>query len=349
MARLLFLFHGMGVHDGGWSQEVTAKLDDVASRYPYFSGKKLSQQVQWVPVGYDQVFNTQRAAWGQAADALEAGLLAQGISATRLIGWLTTASQTERAFFWTHAVDVLLYRFFEQIRREVIARVLEQIATALEAAMQGGEIAQASVLAHNLGTSVAHDCLAYLGSQPIAGSSAYLADNFQFANVFMLANVSRILQTDRRADQSVVRPASAPPPGYCDRYYNFRHAFDPIPAVQAFTPGGWGADYRTETGLRHFIERYRYNVHGYTHYLDHPKVHIPLIRGLLGAVIPEPEAQAAIAGYADVQVTKPCLVALQHQLEALKESFEASDDPLDLVIASAKSLAAIKEAADACG
>jgi hypothetical protein len=158
---------------------------------------------------------------------------------------------------------------------------------------------------------VGHDALAYLGSQPIAGSEAFHPQNLQFRNVFMLANVSKILQTDFDPENaaSCVHPDSAGPGAYCNYFLNFRHCLDPIPWLNAFSPQNWGEDFSSVTDLDYLhevtgIESVQ-NVHGFEHYLRHPRVHIPILNHLFGGKIPPAEAEAAIAAFPRISLQVP--------------------------------------------
>lgn len=351
MPKLLFLFHGMGVHGSDWAGPVKEKLDEVAGRYEEFRGgkPKLSDLVQYVPVSYDPVFADLLEEWDQSAGSLGEYAIRNGIPVGNLVGWLSGVSETEKKFFWSHVVDVLLYRYFEIKKAEVRTRVLNDMVERLTREMRNGTIVEVSVLAHSLGTSVAHDCLAYLGARPIGGSEAFMTARFRFKNVFMLANVGRVLETNPAVYQSVLKPISADPAGaYCERYYNFRHKFDPIPAVRCFKPEGWGADYRYEGRLDHFHD---FNVHDYLHYLDHPAVHIPIIKGLLGPIIPNFERDQAISDYRQIDLPGACpekvndfRVQLSKQIALIEES----EDPVTLIKAAVQMYAAAQEVSDAC-
>ena len=351
MSKILFVMHGMGVHGADWSQPVLAKLDDVAARYAEFQGGSpaLSARFKLVPITYDNVFQGLLQQWDNSATALKTFITQNGIAVDTLTDWLQGASQTEGNFFWSHVVDVLLYRFFDITKSEVRTRVLSQLVDKLTEEMTGGNIVEASVLTHSLGTSVAHDCLAHLGANPIDGNEAFMAKNFRFNNFFMVANVGRVLETHPPVYQSCVEPMSADPnKAYCDRYYNFRHQFDPFPAVRAFKPQNWGGDYRPTENLKHFHE---FNVHGYLHYLDHPAVHVPIIRGLLGPVIDSGELQQALHDYPDITLPDHCSNALQHmqqQHQQLVAQCQNGTDVQQFIIAGIKALAAVKEAVDAC-
>ncbi len=350
MAKVLFLIHGMGVHGQDWADSVKDKLNEVATRYAAFqSGPSLSARIDLAPITYDSVFADLLTQWNDSADALRQHITAHNIPVADVVTWLEGASESERNFFWTHMVDVLLYRYFTIKTTEVRARVLQQITSKLSALMTGGEPVDASVLAHSMGTSVAHDSLSRLGQFPIGDNQAFMVGNFRFTNFFMLANVSRILETDSLVYQSVVHPLSAGAQNaYCSRYYNYRHRFDPIPAARAFLPPVWGQDYHASENLTHFRD---FNIHGFEHYLDHPAVHIPLIKGLFGPLITATEQQQALDQYEDIVTDHPCpqhLHALSEELQELIESIENSSDPKTLIKAGAQLLAKAKEVHDAC-
>lgn len=350
MSKILFLMHGMGVHGADWAQPVIAKLDEVAARYQEFNGSAaLSERVKLVPITYDDVFQNLLTRWNDSAAELKNFVSQNGIAINTVTDWLDGANQTEANFFWSHVVDVLLFRFFDITKGEVRTRVLSQMVETLAKEMEGGNIVEASVLTHSLGTSVGHDCLAYLGSHPIDGNEAFLAKNFRFSNFFMVANVGRVLETNPPVYHSCVKPMSADPnQAYCDRYYNFRHEYDPIPAVLSFKPQDWGDDYRATEDFHHFHE---FNVHDYLHYLDHPAVHVPIIRGLLGPVIDGAEYQQALHDYPDILVPEKCrqtLHTLQEKYRQLKQQYENSHDAQQFIIATTKVLAAAKEAFNAC-
>ena len=93
----------------------------------------------------------------------------------------------------------------------------------------------------------------------------------------MVANTSRLLQTRnaemKPAYDSIVKPGPLEDPkSYCFAYWNFRHEADPVPFPRRFEPIGW-TNYQNEM-VRHC---YEYNVHNLSHYLLHPRVHIPIL------------------------------------------------------------------------
>lgn len=349
MSRILFLIHGMGAHDAGWASSVRDKLNEAASRYRAFSGgPAFDRQVELVPVSYDTVFDSLLQRWGRSAGEVEEFAASNGIRIPDL-GWLAGASDTERNFFWSHLVDILLYRYFPQIATQVRLQVMTRIAeTMVRARENASEPAEFSVMAHSMGTAVAHDSLAQLGTYPLDGSRAFLAENGpQFLNLFMIANVSRILETNPPVYDGIIHPASVQPDtAYCHRYFNFRHDLDPFIFIRRFNPANWGRDYR-DVGMDHIGD---FDLHSYEHYLDAPQVHIPIINGIFGPMIPKEERDAAIAEYA-AQPGPPCVEEVERfiqQARRLVALVQGSDDIRQLIVAGAQFLALAKEARDAC-
>jgi hypothetical protein len=126
-----------------------------------------------------------------------------------------------------------------------------------------------------------HDALAHLTTEPINGSGAYLAaKGWRLDNLFMVANVSRVLhRLTVPFYRSSVRCEFAPGDGDAGirHYASFRHSLDPIAAVRAFTPAGWGSRFMP-VSVEHLLE---WNVHGLEHHLRHPDVHVPILNRLL--------------------------------------------------------------------
>lgn len=288
----LFLVHGMGRHDSTpWAEEVWDKLVECSERYRHFrTKKKLDEYAEPIPIGYDKFIGAALARWDAQATAFgqfsQANELRQGDS----LDWLSGVSGADAGFLLSHVADVIIWRFFrlesEQIRAHVRLKIFEQIdrKRAVDAD------SRFSLMAHSLGTSVAHDALAALGSAPQIGDNVntFGTRNFRFQSIHMLANVSRLLQTEPKAYESVVRPGSNSTRNrYCGRMYCHRHELDPITMVKPFDPVAWGGDFQM-TNLRHFRG---WNVHGWLHYLDNPRVHIPLLKSITKSNAISPKQQ----------------------------------------------------------
>jgi hypothetical protein len=345
MTRHVYLLHDMGEKGEDWAASAIALLRDRADACGVRA--RLDAQVVFEPLHYGDVFDQILAHWDSTADALEERAREQGADIADVIDWLRPAADDVAGFFWSHAVDILLYRFFPQVARQVRAHVLDQLGTSLEEAMLDGR-ANVSVLAHGLGTAVAHDALAFLGSRPLGGSHALTAGNFRFDTLFMIANVSRALESDFDVYRSVVHPASIDPgTAYTGHYFNFRHRLDPLPSLRPFAPAGWGRFYHAVEDLEHVLD---FDVHALEHYLRHPRVHIPILNRLLDDPIDDATAHEALARFA-TEPGPPCSERMKmfaRRLAHVGELLAAHDEPVALVRAAAELLGIAKETADEC-
>jgi hypothetical protein len=278
----LFLIHGMGIHDDDWAEGLEHPIETlkrVSRQYQYFKQADhdvFDERVECVSVHYDDVFRDMIGKWkkdpGWITPFDPTGML------KHIMGWLSSAS--DEAFWWSHLADLAMYRCSPLYRQAVRITVIKQLAEVIERVVKADGAAYCSVLAHSLGTAVAHDCLHLLGTKQWAdGPYANVLGpaHWRFQNIFMVANTSRLLQTEdselKKAYESIVRPGSLEDPkSYCFAYWNFRHEADPIPYPKRFEPMNW-PNYQNEV-IRHY---YQFNVHNLSHYLLHPRVHIPIL------------------------------------------------------------------------
>ncbi len=351
MAPILFLVHGMGQHAPGWSKEIKDKLNSTAKRYPSFAGylaqrnkTEFTDLVVCVEITYDDVLSDYVARL--KSDMQQFSTTAGQVGMPGIFDWYQHhATPDEQAFFWSHCSDVFAYCCFGELRTATQVRVMKQIADVLGA----GNGVRASVLSHSLGTAVAHDSLAELGTQGWDGQSGLSASGgFRFHSLYTVANVSHLLQ---KSDvyTSCVRPASAGAPCYCENFFDFHHDFDPITWAGRFTPpGAWGDGYVLEPHLHHFG---RLNVHDFAHYLDHPAVHTTIINDVLEDVaISAPDIANGIANYKP-ELAAPCAASLDKfktTIADLQARMTIHPDLATLVTAGSTFLAEAKAAGSAC-
>lgn len=289
MSHLVFLVHGMGVHEDSWSTEFVDAIAAAYDQYPGLKGLPLKELFRFVPITYDDIFREIVKNWEDAAELIASASKETGASVSKLTDWLKGASQLDGNFAWTHAADVLLYRGFVLVRERVCAHVAAQLVNAITQQIKDEGISRWSVIAHSLGTSVIHDTLARLWDTKAAmpGGIAFSTGNEQAQLVAMIANVSRVLETEPYdAYESCVKPGRLAQPGRgCNYFVNARHVYDPFTIPSMFRPQMWP----DETTLLAKPARYVYaevdhihnwNVHDFGHYLKHPRVHVPLIRRL---------------------------------------------------------------------
>jgi len=281
--HVVFLIHGMGKHPAGWSEPITTFLKE---RYAIGAGKPLREEVaQFVEITYDDVFSGWLNRWAKAGNDLAAFPEVASVA-----GFLDELNHDDPLY--THLADVVLFTLFPQISREVITSVRTQMLSAFA----GNRTAQFSILAHSLGTSVAQRTVATLDDEALGGS--YPPSLLSFANLIMVANVSRVLTLPHHDSlyDTLVRPSVG---SYCANYWSIRHALDVLTRPWPFhpPPAGWAmepATYR-DTEVKHYDQDP--NVHDLLNHLKNPRVHLPLLARIAGLRMPAPDLEATIATY----------------------------------------------------
>jgi hypothetical protein len=287
MYQLLFLVHGMGAgarpaNDPTWWTGVLTNLRASARAHghaaDFVTASPKAGQVLVVPLTYHELFDDIRTKWtkdggGEAAfTTLLRGLLddaGANSASVRVPSWAASAGD----FFWTHVLDVILYRYIADFTIPIRESVALQIATAWhQADIDNGAKTTVHFLSHSLGTAVLHDAICLLGSDSGFGPGTH-----KIRTMVTCANVSAILENGFPPYSSIDRPTSASPApgGMTEAYYSFRHELDPIAAVHAFRAdqNGWpSSGYKDSIP----IDVKDWNVHGYSHYLDNPTVHFRL-------------------------------------------------------------------------
>ena len=292
----LFLIHGMGKQGPGWSIGMQSAIRTAYKNFPALSAADFDDVFEFVPVTYDQHFDDLRQQWANQAASLIAFLtpLAQEgeLDATsKLIVKLAGAADSFKKddFIRTHLLDVFLYRFASLSRHTVRSHVEAQILTRLDN-LDKTSLMRWSVIAHSLGTSVAHDTLHEMFSATAQKSKVALGE-LTFPNALvMLANVSRVLESDIDVYTSIVAPGAPAAPRFAvRRYMNACHEWDPFPAPAPFKPASnWPAPEVRADGLFTDVsisDIEELNVHSVEHYLHNPRVHGPMFNVIFDSQI----------------------------------------------------------------
>jgi hypothetical protein len=351
----------MGEHADTWADSADgpkARLDKVAARYTEFkTGKPFTERLRVRQITYDSAFAKIIDAWLESAQSLDAWAKGQGRPLPKVVDWLRDTmpkhQKASRSFLWSTAMDPVLYRGFALVRDQVRSLVMSQLVTILRE--EGGQQSlDVTIAAHSLGTAVMHDVLDLLarGRFPAEARDveAFRPDRWKFTNLFMIADVCLLgpaALRDIDALESIVRPVKpdGSADGYCRKFFEVWHRYDPFAIAAPFRPGDWGKGYRPIGPLQHFRQA---NVHGFTHYLDHPAVHVPLIQyALADEVISEDEYEQAIADYADV-VSQQCDAQIADLKAKAKEFTTVGADIQEIAIKTAEFLAIAFDATEKC-
>lgn len=330
-SNLLFVVHGMGSYPSGWENEIRTKLEEVAKRYTAFEADPtvLWQRLRLVPVGYDDLLRGTPQEpgllerWKQDAGGLLAFAAANKLASAGSLDWLEPLATQDQEFFWERVADVVAYRFFGLVRDAIRVRVARRILDELVPAGTATDLAarsfeRATVLAHSLGTAVTHDALSLLGTTRFEGhANVFSPPMCRFRAVFQLANVSRVLANDIPVDGSIVHGGPVGDTGSdCTRFASYRHKWDPFCLVRTFRLEA-DARFNTLRAVDHFRD---WNVHGFTHYLDHPHVHVPLLNSALGQdFITGDEYASALAAYKRFGDKLEQVAGVQEDLRAIRE------------------------------
>jgi hypothetical protein len=358
MYQLLFLIHGMGAgarpaNDPKWWTSVLAGIRKNAKTYGHDGDLVLSSptagQVLVVPLTYHRFFDDIRALWA-AQTGSEVGwiplLQALAFSDPSIVPKVPSWVMDAGTFFWTHVLDVLLYRYVSEFTVPIRDSVATQIAEAWHKAdLENGANTPVHFVAHSLGTAVLHDSIATLAEDP-----AFSPGTHQITSMVTCANVSGVLETNFPTYESVDRPidANPPPDGMTAAYFSFRHELDPIATVKTFRGDlhGWPTSaYRDEVA----VDVKDWNVHGYSHYTDNPIAHLRLFERLWPTEPWRTRRPAAVAAYQASPGT-PCPMAIAQARQDLKSilSHPLPTTPDGFIDVVATTMRVFKDAKSAC-
>lgn len=283
----IFLVHGMGAFEPGWSETVRRRFVDAFATYPRLRDGGFADKFEFKEILYDDTFEAWRQQWREDAAAAAKLLTALGADGGA-VGQLIQAAGApgQDGFAATHVLDVVAYHFLLPVSQAVCRSVQLQILGHLKS-FPANDVPRYSVVAHSLGTAVVYETFHAMLTQGVDG--ARLTAAFRPDNVFMLANTARLLW-NRGGDAypAALAPDLADGDGLCFRFQTFRHALDPIPAVNRFNPPDrWFAPTAPREQVYADVsipaeDIQDVNVHSFEHHLGHPAVQVPMLRALTG-------------------------------------------------------------------
>ncbi len=331
MKHTLFLVHGIGVHEPNvWAKEVIDKLEKVSKRYEYFRKNPLNDQIEFVPINYDNIINEILEEWKQAEDIVEFATKHE-LKDEKVLNFLKSLTDEDKKFLWTHLADVIIYRFFSTYQNLIRISVIKQFATKIDELIDQNGQAICSVIAHSLGTAVSHDCIHILGTEGWENTdNVFSPEHWKFQSVFMIANTSKLLESDIDPYKSIVKPGKiGDKNSYLFKYLDFWHELDPVPNIKKFDPP-WKFD---SIGVNHYRE---YNIHSFMHYLDNPKVHIPILRSITNIwSISKEEEKEAIENYpqfgGDLEFGQDVKESIE-MLKQLLQGNKSSENWLEMIL-----------------
>lgn len=288
--QIVFLVHGVGDQKAGWTKSFIKELDEIGKRYSTVE-EKPSKQIEFVEIAYGDIFDKQLDRWDKDVDQLKAdGVIPQAADA---LAWLDNT--TAGGFVWTHVGDVVLF-CSRLTRMAAVSEVVAQMAKVIAA--ENDAQTEFSIVAHSLGTAVTMEAVNALATPAADIGWTGLPKKFMFREIIMVSNTSRLLQRAGLAayTDSNLLPARFKKGGLCVTYRNIFHRRDPVSWVRRFD-----LQALEDTGYLPFAVDHYYarNIHGLSHYLEHPAVHGPLLRLPRAANLPAKAFALAVKEYHD--------------------------------------------------
>ena len=249
----VYFIHGIGKHAAKWvdseqNNGATLRQQLEALWNLYNTNGRLgdfSEQLDLVSVHYDHIYSALYDQWEEEVAKLRTqldpfpGLSARLDPLVRLAA-APSAGSVDDEFFYTHIFDLLWYWGNTLIQGKIVAEAAEQIISDI-AKHYGKPDHTFSIVAHSMGTSVAHKVIQALWTQPDyanrLGDRGSLSQVLKFRVLMQVSNTSLVLSADRdRHYQTLVKPSAVANLGICRTMINVSHQHDLISESVPFNP-----------------------------------------------------------------------------------------------------------------
>lgn len=334
--HVIFLIHGMGNSDSGWSENARKLITDHydQSRYGFLDQAwPFGKHFKFHEINYNDLFDdyleeaTRQAGklsqWSRLANPGDGGML-------RVLGRIVDLAKkpaNKTNFAVTHLADVILFMATD-LGELVRNRIAEQIANRLTSGGFNPGSDDWSIVAHALGTRVTTEVL-QIGFSDDPGFESFGKARV----VMMVSNTSRLLQDLSPFKAGDVYRNRVYPgrktAGVCHHYINANHRLDPIAFIKEFDPPatfGNGRAFIDEAyhGIKlNAADLTSKEVYSLEHYLEHPEVHTTLFRYLLPPGSRKGPSQAelkdALAEYREKTVAADITNGWRQSLARLKD------------------------------
>lgn len=295
--KVLILLHGMGVHTSeSFKNEIVEASNNSLQRYPSFKNLKFEDQVVIESIEYDNIFEKHRKELAENATAITEAIKTHlpNIAIPNVIGRLLEFEQGlgDDKFENSHVLDVLLY--LTLVGGEVRAKVTEEIGKVFKK-YNDSDIC---VLAHSLGTAIAHDAMDMLFTDSEPKKGQLPISSHKIHKYWAFANVSRIITTfsgKQSPLKSIVKPGED---GCLGSFSNVYNELDPfvLDIFKRFNPpddGNWidGNIFKFFYQTINTKKVSRINTHSIKGYIEDPDVCHEFLNTFF-SFVPSPEEKA---------------------------------------------------------
>jgi hypothetical protein len=336
---IILVIHGMGTHmPGDLKKDIAEGLNEAAKNFG-LSDFDINDKVEFFQFNYSTFLDEIRQRDADHASSIAehlALLKAHGLG-ENIVTKLTEffADFDEDDMLYTHWMDVIYYGLMfwgEKIRVDFAKKINDVMIEANRGARD------VHIIAHSLGTAVAHDTLAKLFRKDVDITSKVPGldiDKFKIKSLWTVANVSRLLNLLNDIADPNKSIVNATDDGCCDYLINVRNYFDP------FT---WPKQYNRNEGDYQLLEvetvRY-WNTHDIKEYMAAPPVAEFLFSYILGIQITDSQWSNGVTEHAKTSVNKPA-----GDLKAAFQDLKNKPDTDDKIEALEQMFAAAKEFKD---
>ncbi|OUR78180.1 hypothetical protein A9Q75_14050 [Colwellia psychrerythraea] len=334
---MVLVIHGMGTHKPGETKKIIAEGLNQAAKNFGLADFDIKDKVEFFQFNYSDFLDEIRL-----KDAEKAGDIIKHISLLqgRGLGEKTAgklielfADFDEEQMFYTHWMDVIYYGMMfwgEKIRVDLAKNINDRM---IERGLGNRDL---HIIAHSLGTAVLHDTLAKLFRKDTDITSAVPqldTDRFQIDSLWMVANVSRllnILNDIADPNHSIVNSDGG---GCTDLLFNVRNEFDPFTWIKKYQRP-------IENGGRHInVKTVReVNTHDLKEYMAAPEVADAFFSNVLGVSVSNTQYKQGVAAHA--------LTSINYSYEELKDAFEDLRHPDDETIGKVEAILDLAKSAD---
>lgn len=298
----VIMIHGVGKQaPGQWSTPMVDKLKKVASNYQWFKNNPLETRADFIEINYDDLIEDVIKQWSTEANGVAKAVSAQAVTAGKVLEVLGQGGDSDE-FYWDNVADVAIYRFFKTTRYAIRARVVKALKDAILPYFNHDPDIKCMVIAHSMGTMVAHDAIYELMYGTWAGAeNALKGRSFKFDSICMLANTGRLLQTEFPGDGMSIYDSPVTAGEAAFHYLNCNNKYDPITWSYSFKPA-WNTPGFEQPVVQHLNVLKPWTVHNMEFYLENPRVHIPILNRIVNDVITTSETEKA---YSDFKAKEP--------------------------------------------
>lgn len=320
---IVLVIHGMGTHEPGSVKEEIAKgLNEAAVNFG-LSDFDINDKVEFFQFNYSVFLDEIRQRDADHASSIAEHLtLLQGHGlgeniVTKLTEFFTDFDESDELY--THWMDVVYYGLMfwgEKIRVDFAKRINDVM---IEAKRGSRDV---HIIAHSLGTAVAHDTLIKLFRKDVDITSEVPGldiAKFRIQSIWTVANVSRLLNLLNDIANPETSIVNGTEDGCCDCLFNVRNIFDP------FT---WPKQYNRDDNTKDYklleVDTVRnLNTHDIKEYMAAPLVSESIFNYILGINLTKSQWESGVNKHAETCIKKP--------IEDLKMAFEDLQNPPDTV------------------